>query len=231
MATIRTNCRERFSADDLEFIAASIAGNAGVGDLLQDADALDAALESDRLLKSVLELPGNVPVTPHFYFYVLTRHMLSRFDRSVADYVASVLASFVGRDGATRRPQSEHELGALAESALPYISDMLVALQSASSEKEFLIRVQVGNYSLFLSGIFPQHIAHRSTYHASPPISFYEEVGSQNYRLASGHRLAHASALEETYRTIADRFSEVRQGLNQMSDRLLCFEPIGGLPE
>ena len=87
-----------------------------------------------------------------------------------------------------------------------------------------MIRVQVGNYSLFMSGIFPQHIAHRSTHHAAPPISFYEEVGSQNYRRASDHRLARRGGLAQTYRTIAERFSEVRVGLNQMSDRLLCLE-------
>jgi hypothetical protein len=218
MATIRVNCRERFSTDDLEFIAASVGSQSSslnLQSLLADPDALDAALESDRLLKSVLELPGNVSVTPRFYFYVLTRHMLPQFDRSVADYVASVLALFV----------DAQNHGAPGGHALPHISDMLIALKSASSEREFLIRVQVGDYALFLSGVFPQRIQNRATHHASPPISFYEEVGSQNYRRASNHRLAREQSLVETYRTIAERFSEVRHGLNQMSDRLLCLEP------
>jgi hypothetical protein len=162
--------------------------------------------------------------------------MLRQFDRSVADYVAGVLASCVaaGNGGAgvpacEINARAEHRQGRLCHQQQryisPYISDMLIALKSASSEREFLIRVQVGNYSLFLSGVFPQHIQHRATTHGAPEISFYEEVGSQSYRLASGHRLAQASALEQTYRTIADRFSEVRQGLNQMSERLLCLEP------
>lgn len=153
MKQVRANCRERFSANDLEFVAATLSSpdkKSALEDLLCDPEALNAALDSDRLLKSILEMPGNIPVTPQFYFYVLTRHMLRQFDRSVADYVASVLAGFV---------DIEHR-GATAH--LPYISDMLIALQSASSEREFLIRAQVGNYSLFLAGIFPEYIDRKS---------------------------------------------------------------------
>jgi len=229
MATIRANCRERFSANDLEFVASSLGSNDNtlkLAELLTDPEALNAALESDRLLKSILELPGNVPVSPQFYFYVLTRHMLMRFDRDVADYVASVLAGVVGVERASRPFIAGNPTGETPV-PLPYISDMLIALKSATSEREFMIRVQIGNHSLFLSGIFPQHIAHRSTHHASPPLSFYEEVGSQNYRRASDHRLAREQSLVDTYRTIAEHFSEVRVGLNQMSDRLLCLESLG----
>src|SRR5258706_4879219 len=230
MKQVRANCRERFSANDLEFVASSLGSNDNtlkLAELLTDPEALNAALESDRVLKSLLELPGNVPVTPQFYFYVLTRHMLMRFDRSVADYVASVLAKFV--DAQQFSAPTRHALPATSH-ALPYISDMLIALKSASSEKEFMIRVPIGNHSLFLSGIFPQHIQHRSTHHASPPLSFYEEVGSQNYRRASDHRLAREQSLVDTYRTISEHFSEVRVGLNQLSDRLFCLEPAVGLP-
>ena len=221
MATIRANCRESFSAEDFAFIAESLAGRetaaADLTALLRDPDALDTALESDRLFRSLLELPRNVPVSPQLYFYVLVRHMLARFDRTVADYVANVLATFVDARRVRAMPdQPDLNLG--------YISDMLIALKSASSEREFLIRVHVGNYSLFLAGVFPQHIQHRAARHGAPEIGFYEEVGSQNYRLASDHRLAREHALVETYRTIADRFSEVRVGLNQLTDRLICLE-------
>ena len=35
-----------------------------------------------------------------------------------------------------------------------YISDMLIALQRVTPEQAFLLRAHVGNYSLFVSGIF-----------------------------------------------------------------------------
>ena len=229
MKQARASCRERFTADDLDFVAAAVqrselsedrAEPSTLHALLAEPEALNAALESDKLLNAILDTPGNLPVSPQFYFYVLTRHMLLRFDRSVADYVASVLASFTNLSG---QEWTSHN-------HMPCVSDMLIALRSASSEREFMIRVQIGNHSLFMSGIFPQHIAHRSTHHAAPPLSFYEEVGSQNFRRASDHQLARQQSLVDTYRTIAERFSEVRAGLNQLSDRLLCLEPSGSLP-
>lgn len=230
MATIKPNCREQFSAHDLAFIAHSLSAaedKSQLAELLTDSELMDAALDSDRLLKSLLESPATAAISPQLYFYVLTRHMLTNFDRSVADYVAGVLVSFVDTQH-HGVPSSEGD--APGTRTLPYVSDMLIALKSASAEREFMIRVQIGNHSLLVAGIFPQHIAHRCTRHASPPLAFYEEVGAQNYRLAAGHRLAREQSLGDTYRTIAERFSEVRVGLNHMADRLLCLEPVGGLP-
>jgi hypothetical protein len=238
MTNVRANCRERLTVTDLEFVVMSVGSQFSVLSsqlpedntshsallaLLAEPEALDAALESDKLLKALLESPGNIPVSPQLYFYVLTRHMLMKFDCSVADYVASTLAGFV--DVEHRGTPACHALPPAGH--LPYITDMLIALKSASSEREFMIRVQIGNHSLLMSGVFPQHIQHRSTHHASPPLSFYEEIGSQNYRRASDHRLAREQSLGDTYRTIADHFSEVRQNLNQMSDQLLCLESLG----
>ncbi len=211
---------------DLNFVAAAVSSTplelaggslsaaqpvAAVAELLREPDALDAALDDERVEQAILDFPGQLPVSPQLYFYVLTRRMLRRFDREVADYVAGVLSAFVDAPG---------------DRVLPYITDMLIALRTASSEEEFAIRVQVGDRSLFVAGLFPAHIAHRAQYKAAPPLAFYEEVGSENYRWASDHRLAREQSLAETFRTMADRFSEVRHSLNQMADRLLCLEAL-----
>jgi hypothetical protein len=224
MANSRTNCRERLTAVDLSFVATAVSAKLPVvgcplpessrsstviRELLSEPDALDAALDDERVVRALLDFPGQLPVSPQLYFYVLSRHLLRRFDREVADYVAGVLSAFVDVPG---------------ERALPYLTDMLIALRSASSEQEFVIRVQVGDHSLFLAGLFPEHIAHRAQLKAAPPLAFYEEVGSESYRRASDHRLAREQSLVETYRTMADRFSEVRHGLNRMADRLLGWE-------
>jgi hypothetical protein len=226
MANIRTSCRERLTAIDLNFVAAAVsstplklalasppaAGPAtAVAELLREPGALDAALDDERVERAILDFAGQLPVSPALYFYVLTRRMLRRFDREVADYVAGVLSAFVE---------------APIEAVLPYVTDLLTALRGASSEEEYAIRVRVGERSLFVSGLFPEHIAHRAQRAAAPPLAFYEEVGSENYRRASDHRLAREQSLAETFRTMAERFSEVRHGLNQMADRWLCLEAM-----
>lgn len=221
MTTIKADCRERLTIDDLQFLASTLTshrdGSAAVMKLLQDSSACEAALESDRLLKALLETPEPLRVTPRLYFYVLVRRALAGFERHIADYIASVLAAFLH----TCRWRT---LPGHPECTADFVSDMLAVLSAASSEHEFLIRVHVGNYSLFMTGIFPAHVRHRATVRGAPKLSFYEEIGSTNYRLAANHRLAREQALEETYRTIADHFSEVRRGLNQLPDRLICLE-------
>lgn len=212
------NCREHLTAADFEFVAKSLTAtpSPALANLLTEPTALAAALDSDRLLKTILESPANLGISPQLYFYVLVRRMLARFDREVADYIAGVLASFVKMD------QRFHVTG--TTTPIPYLTDMLIALQSASTEREFQIRVHIGNCSLFFAGVFPQHIQERERHRGAPALSYYEEVGSTNYRLAANHRLAQRNELSNVYRTMAEHFSEVRIGLNQMSDRLLCLE-------
>jgi len=220
---ITANCRDQLATDDFRAVAAALARNvanvASVVELLTDPSARDAALESEQLFHTLLESPEALTVSPRLYFYVFVRRLLPEFDREIVDYVASLLTAFLD----VRRLRSlPHQPDRCADS----VADMLAALTAATSEAAFHIRVHVGDYALFLSGIFPEYLHHRATIHGGPDISFYEEIGSTNYRLASGHRLARRHALADVYRTIADQFSEVRRDLNRLSDELLCLEPV-----
>jgi hypothetical protein len=222
MQTNPLHCREQLTAADLDFVAQAVATphrpvSPALANLLTEPEALSAALDSDQLLRRILESPANLTISPHLYFYVLVRRMLARFDREVADYIAGVLASFIKLD------ERFQIVG--ATTPVPCISDLLIALQSASPDREFQIRVHIGNCSLFFAGVFPQHLHAREQHRAAPSLDFYDAVGSENYRLAAHHRLAQTHALGDLYRTMADHFSEVRAGLNEMSDRLLHLEP------
>ena len=223
MTTIKANARHQFNGDDFSFIASALAtepkGTGKLVELLTDESARDAALDSDALLRAVLDSPDQVALSPRLYFYVLARRCLGNFDRGIADYVASLLAAFLDAQRLRALPEQP-------EVNPRYVTDMLTALRAVSSERAFFIRAQIGNHSLFMSGIFPEHIRHQQTVRGAPSISFYEQVGSANYRLASDHRLAQEHALDDVFRTIADHFSEVRLGLNRLSDQLICLEPM-----
>jgi len=224
--TIKANCREQLTAGDFHFLASVLSSPSGrpasLESLLLDPAARDAALESDRVFQAVMESTEPLPVSARLYFYVLTRHLLAEFDREISDYVASMLAAFLD----IRRMRA---LPGRPETQVDYVADMLSAQASSSGDDDFHVRVHVGNWSLFVAGIFPAHLQYRATVHGAPDISFYEKVGSANYRAASDHRLARRHALAGVYRTMADRFSEVRRDLNRMSDRLLCIEPAGSV--
>src|SRR6266851_2492487 len=104
-----------------------------------------------------------------------------------------------------------------------YISDMLIALTSATPEQKFLLRAHVGNYSLFISGIFHEN-THRRSLRGAPDIEFYEQVGRTNYQLVASHETARRCELSDVFAGLADRFHDVRLALNELSDRLLHLD-------
>jgi hypothetical protein len=50
-------------------------------------------------------------------------------------------------------------------------------------------------------------------------------MGETGYRMAAEDPRARAKSLSEVYREVADRFRDVRRGLNEFSDELLVPTP------
>jgi hypothetical protein len=113
-----------------------------------------------------------------------------------------------------------------SERGRQYISDMLIALTRATREQDFLLRAHVGNYSLFVSGIFHENTQRRSL-RGAPDLKFYEQIGRTNYQLLADHETARRCQLNDVYEELADRFREVRLALNQLSDQLLNLDDDG----
>ncbi|HMG05052.1 MAG TPA: hypothetical protein VK581_06290 [Chthoniobacterales bacterium] len=220
---IRANCRERFTAADFDFVVRTLArsrtDHVSLIELLSDSDTRDSVLDSPKLIEAILSNAGHLYISSHFYFYVLARHVLRDVgivDRKLCDYVASLLETFSRVNGL----QAPHLSG---EGGRQYVSDMLIALTRATPEQAFLLRAHVGNYSLFISGIFHENTKHRSL-RGAPDLAFYEQIGRTNYQLVSSHATARRCELSDVYEGLADRFHEVRLALNQLSDRLLNLD-------
>ncbi|MEQ1860922.1 MAG: hypothetical protein ABMA13_13385 [Chthoniobacteraceae bacterium] len=220
---ITANCRDRFTAEDFDFVVATLARDEKDGvslvELLTDADTRDAILDHPRLLATVLEDGAPLRISPQLYFYILTRHVLKETgieSRPLSDYVASLLETF--SDRARMRSPADGSTG-----PIQYVSDMLVALRGASPTQTFLIRAHIGNYSLFVSGIFRESVENRAQ-RGAPDLSFYEDMGRSSYRAAAGHRVARTASLSEVYERLSDRFHDVRCALNRLSDSLLHLD-------
>src|SRR5664280_2547690 len=152
MKMIQPNCRVQFAAEDVDFILSVLGRRIGDGEclvrLLSDETSRDLILDDEALFRALLERRGCLRVSSRFYFYILVRQVLRRSgiqDRAVADYVAEVLAEF------SRTERARCVVPGQA-APLDYFIDMLAALQTADERTSFLIRVHVGNHSLFLSG-------------------------------------------------------------------------------
>ena len=220
---IRANCRERFTGADFDFIVRTLARSpnesVSLVDLLSDCETRDAVLDNPRLVDTILSNPAQLRISSQFYFYVLARHVLQQAgigDRKLSDYVGSLLETF-SRTSLLRSP---HVSG---DSVNQYISDMLIALQRVTPEQAFLLRAHVGNYSLFVSGIFHENTQRRSL-RGGPDVRFYEQIGRTNYQMVSSHAAARRCELNDVFEELADRFRDVRLALNRLSDQLLNLD-------
>jgi len=187
--------------------------------LLADEETRDLILDDEGLFQAVLEHQGCLPISIHFYFYVLVRQVFRKAgltDHRLADYVAELLAEF------SRTERSQLRLKGFS-SPLEYFCDLLAAMQTVDDLTRFYLRVHVGNASLFLSGIFPDRIRYRAEYRGAPGLEYYEALGRSNFLAASDHRLALKYRLKEIYHTLADRFQETRLALNDLGDRLVSL--------
>ncbi|MEA3210738.1 MAG: hypothetical protein QOE70_3795 [Chthoniobacter sp.] len=220
---IQANCRERFTADDFDFVIRTLSkserDSVDLVSLLTDAEARDSVLDHPKLVESVLEHGAPLSISPQLYFYVLIRHVLKETglnDRGVCDYLASLLETF----SQTARMRSPANGDA---NPVQYVSDMLIALRDASPSQTFLIRAHVGNYALFITGMFHETVQCRSQ-RGAPDLSFYEEVGSANFRAVAQHQLARSCSLTGIFEALSDQFREVRRALNRLADSLLHLD-------
>jgi hypothetical protein len=223
MKVIQANCRVQFTANDVDFILAVLGKKRGAAEslvlLLADPETRDLILDDDLLFRALLEQGGCLRISPHLYFYVLVRHVLRRSgldDRRVADYVAELLTEFSREERA--RCVTPDGTG-----RLDYFFDMLAALEKADDHTTFLIRAHIGNHSLFLSGVFPEHILHRAGRRGAPGLRYYQDLGRANYRAASDHRLATRYDLASVFDTLAEHFEPARRALNDLSERVFSI--------
>ena len=172
-----------------------------------------------QLTEFVLERRGCLRVSTRFYFYILVRQVFRRSDipdRAVADYVAEVLAEFA---------QAERSRCFVPGQAGPldYFFEMLAALNTADDRTRFFIRVYMGNYALFLSGVFPERIRFRAEARGCPDLKYYVSLGRAHFRAAGGHLLAQRYALADIFNTLSERFETSRLALNDIAERLFSI--------
>ena len=199
-------------------------------ELFTDHEARDSILDDPLLTRAILSQNGHLAISPQFFFYILTRHVLKDAgltDRQLCDYLASLLDQF-SRTARLGGPGGDQA----AQRGAVYLSDLLLALREASPAQAFLLRTHVGNYSLFLTGMFPENVERRRR-RGAPGCSFYEEMGRASYRAVAGHQTARHWGLSDIFERLAEQFHEVRLALNALADRLLNLDegsaPANGL--
>lgn len=180
-------------------------------------EGIDAILDDPRLLDALLETPRGAHASLALFTYVVVRNALRRLgeaDRTIADYLASVVVEFGRRDRARRVSPVDDEV-------YDTLARLLEDAEGPDPRRTLLVRAHLGNYALWLSGLFPDHIEHRRARRGGPDLDYYELLGRRGYRLAAGHRLAAEEGVALLFSSAAERFAVMRAALHDVSDRLL----------
>jgi hypothetical protein len=218
---IQATIRHHLTRDDAQLVARLIARDSGkpqaeIEQTLADR-GIDAVLDDPRLPGALLRAGQGACASFPLFAYVMVRHALQRLgedDRRLADYVAAVMTHFVVRDNA-------HRISATDDQLYDTLAALMADVNDPDGRRSFFVRTHLGNYALWLSGLFPDHIEHRRWRRGGPDLDYYEEMGRRGYQLAAGHRLADDHGLATLFATAADRFGLLRAALNDVSDALL----------
>jgi hypothetical protein len=220
---ILPNLRSRLRAADLRLVVLALAR----GDASERAryervlleSGPDALLDDPHLLPALIAVRSLVAPSAVLFMYVAVRHALltARVDeRDLADYLGALLLEF----GDHRRQERVRRTD---DASYRYLVDIVAELaeQDETGERGFLLQVHLGNYSLWLAGLFPDYVAARRHRAGGPDLPYYDELGRRGYDLASRHPLARDFGVGEIFRSAAERFTALRVAFNRMSDRLL----------
>ena len=217
---ILADTRHRLTRDDAQLAARILAHESGeelsrLEARLSD-EGIDAILDDPRLPAALLRNPRGSRASVTLFAYVMIRHAMRQAgeaDRGLADYVASIVIHFGFRDNSRRISPGDDEI-------YDAIYKLCEDINDPDARRAFLVQTHLGNYALWLSGIFPDYIEQRRWRRGGPDLEYYEEMGKKGFQLAADHRLAEEHGLATLYSSAADRFGLLRVALNAVSDRL-----------
>ena len=217
---IRANARCRLSAADLQLVILLLSrGSPHRRAYLERrlaSEGPDPLLDAPELLERLLAVRTMLVPSEPLFLYVLVRHALRHGgldDRELADYLTALLLDFGHRDRAWRIDWHDDEQHR-------YLVDLVADIEASGGERRFKVMVHLGNYALWLAGLFPDYIAARHLRKGGPDVTYYDALGRRGYALASDHTLADQYGLGPTLRLVAERFPSVRSALNGVSDRV-----------
>ncbi len=218
---ILANTRHRLSRDDAQLALRVLSQSTGeplesLERRLSD-DGIDAVLDDPRLPAALVQQRQGARASLPLFAYVVVRHALlgrGETDRGLADYVSAVLEHFGVRD-------RSHRIGDSDDERYETLAQLAEDLDDRDPRRSFLVRTHLGNYALWLSGLYPDWIEYRRWQRGGPDLEYYEEMGRRGYQLAADHRLAEQHGLTPLFASAAERFGVLRLALNAVSDWML----------
>lgn len=205
----------------------------------EDPESLETYLASEAFLEALLEHPAPLSIDAAPFFYVLFRQFQRRLrtdagfrerfrtmvrrtaegtpdpqrargffdDRELIGYLVELLRGFVRREDVYQLPGDD-------EREYRYVFEMLEASLDSDEHETFQIYRQVGDYSLYLTGLFPDWLRHRHRYRHRPmDVDSYRNYGKAFYERAANHRQAENRQLRRVLTKLHRGYDLVRSAV------------------
>jgi len=216
-------------------------------------DLIEPMLQDPKLVRRLFEEEaGLVRVSPYFLFTVLLLQVRRDLEATayilevdfkgkripvfqaqsvtdllgrvvIRDYLADMLASFTRTNSGVIYWRERGAWHKRRFSDLD-IDDMVDLARIIDPEMRPALYKRIADFALFLSGIFPDHLAvfaarHQSRFSAKRSLKDYEQQGSRFFRVAAQE--ADKIRWRPAMGTLAEKFTLARWALNTLSDRYL----------
>ena len=217
---IGATVRASLTAADEAAAIRCLAGGAAEAERLRAQvreEGADVLWDDARLLPALVVSTALAHPSAALFVYVALRRMLLEVGvdrRDLADYGAALVIAF-GRGDRAWRP------GERDENRYACMVDLIEETARAEGDRQFQVLAHLGNFALWLTGLFPDHIAARAGRKGGPDLGYYEAAGRHGFQRAAEHRLAGTYGLSDLLGEAGERFTEMRVALNHLSDRLL----------
>ena len=160
-------------------------------------------------------------ISPHHPLRRLFADLVARElhgDQEVVAYVGNLLIDFVHVDNLYRirncRGKRLEEVGELLIESNP-------ALDAPSFEHERLVRKHIGDYTLFLTGMFPEYVATLPRRELRlDSIIDYVKAGKESYRIVGAFDQFEYRHVALLFRRLAEQFEYCVHGLNRVKAEL-----------
>ena len=142
-------------------------------------------------------------------------------DVEIASYVANVLVDFTHVDRLYRIRNARGK-------RLEDVGEMLIAsnplLAAASFDREREVRKHIGDYTLFLTGLFPEYVASlpRRGIRLDSVVD-YVKAGKESYRVVAAFDQFEYRHAAPVFRRLSAEFEYCVYGLNQVKSRLAAM--------
>ena len=182
---------------------------------------IDALVDHPKAPAALSAEPGLAALPLALFSYVSLRHSLLEGgveSRLMADYVTSIFLHFA-------REARAHRIAEYDDCEYRYLVDLVAEIAESDGRRGFLLSAHLGNFALWLSGLFPDWISTRERRRAGPDLGYYEAMGQTGFSLAADAPFARRQQLDGCYRDAAKTFTALRVALNRFSDRYLTPRP------